>query len=112
MKAKPLLILCLLLLPILSVFLGSKNAEGTIAHSSTLVFDTNEDDARCLVIEGSYMYALVAGINPARVIKIQLSTFTEVNALTLDSGSNGANSLASDGTYLYAISSGGSHAAI
>lgn len=103
MKAKTLLILSFMLLMSLSAFLMPRYAEGTIAQSSSLTFNANEDDTRDLVIYGSYMYAAVTGLNPARVVKIDLSTFTRVDAVTLASGRNNPNAIVTDGTYLYVL---------
>jgi hypothetical protein len=67
---------------------------------ATIVADSGANHVYGLAISGGYLYAAHFG-TPARITKIDLSTFTKVATLTLDSGEDNATSLAVSGGYLY-----------
>lgn len=73
---------------------------GTLEPNKILTLDTGENNISKIFSDGTYMYA---GLDtyPAKVAKIDLSTFTKVSTLTLDTGENAIRSMCSDGTYLY-----------
>jgi len=72
----------------------------------TLATDDGYTDESCVIVVGDYLYlGNWKSPGPARIVKVDLTTFTKVSTLMLDSGDTAAWDLASDGTYLYAACS-------
>jgi len=72
----------------------------------TLTDDDGYTIESCAIVVGDYLYL---GNNNAssraRIVKVDLTTFTKVSTLMLDAGDTAVWHLASDGTYLYAVCS-------
>ncbi len=73
---------------------------GALEPNKVLTLDNDEGNIWVIFSDGTYMYAGLDA-SPAKVVKIDLSTFTKVSTITLSTGENAIRSMCSDGTYLY-----------
>ena len=72
----------------------------------TLLEDDGYTQESCVIVVGDYLYlGNWKSPGPARIVKVDLTTFTKISTLMLDSGDTAVWDLASDGTYLYAACS-------
>jgi hypothetical protein len=79
------------------------NGTGDLSRVSHVAFDTGENGCYDLVYMGnSFAYAVCPMVsNPAKVIKVNLSTMAKVTTFTAAAGENTGQKAISDGTYLY-----------
>jgi len=72
----------------------------------TLATDDGYTEESCAIVVGDYLYlGNWKSPGPARIVKVDLTTFTKVSTLMLDSTDTSIWDLASDDTYLYAACS-------
>jgi hypothetical protein len=72
----------------------------------TLATDDGYTEESCAIVVGDYLYlGNWKNPGPARIVKVDLTTFSKVSTLMLNSSDTSVWDLASDGTYLYAACS-------
>ncbi len=79
--------------------------QGSLGLNKTLTFNVGEDLVQSMFSDGTYLYCGLFSVG--KIIKVDLSTFTEVSSLALNvTGIVGVNQITSDGTYLYCALTG------
>lgn len=81
-------------IPLLSLLYGSGGTD------QTLTLDTGENSIFAIVSDGTYLYCGTV-TTPARVVRVDLATFTKYDTITLSTGEDQISRLTTDGTYLY-----------
>lgn len=97
-KALILLVMTLIFLPSIVV---PVHAQAVFSQVSSLDLYYSDNDATCSVIDGDFLY-VGTDENPAKIIKINLTSFEVMSRLTLASGEKEITDLVVSGTYLYA----------
>ncbi|MCK5601499.1 hypothetical protein KAR91_06515 [Candidatus Pacearchaeota archaeon] len=80
---------------------GLMHLYGVFEQNKTLTFDSGENQSRAVVSDGAYLFVGL-DTNPGKIIKVDLSDFTNQATLKLNVGESFIYSLVLDNEYLYA----------